>query len=75
MVVLHNKLNEIPKCSNMVANSLPADPHDPRGWGQNSVFSEHGHVAYQIKGNHEFSNMVTKILPTQPHPGDAVNRS
>ena len=30
--------------------------------GQNSTFSEHGYVAYQIKGNHECSNMVTNIL-------------
>ena len=31
---------------------------------QNSTFSEHGHVAYQIKDNHECSNMVANILPT-----------
>ena len=36
--------------------------------GQNSTFSEHGHVAYQIKGNHECSNMVANILPTDPLP-------
>ena len=40
----------------MVANSLPADPHVPYtsttptlgmgSLGQNSTFSEHGHVAY-----------------------------
>ena len=29
---------------------------------QNSTFSEHGHVAYQIKENHECSNMVPTIL-------------
>ena len=29
---------------------------------QNSTFSEHGHVAYQIKENHECSNMVPNIL-------------
>ena len=34
--------------------------------GQNSTFSEHGHVAYQIKDNHECSNMVANILPTDP---------
>ena len=44
-----------------------------RGWGQNSTFSEHGHVAYQIKENHKCSNMVANILPTDP--GDGVNRS
>ena len=31
--------------------------------GQNSTFSEHGHVAYQIKENHEGSNYVAIILP------------
>ena len=29
----------------MVVNILPAD----LGWGQNSTFSEHAHVAYQIE--------------------------
>ena len=38
----------------MVANFLPADP---------PTFSEHGHVALQIKGNHESSTMVRTILP------------
>ena len=31
--------------------------------GQNSTFSEHGPVAYQIKDNQEYSNMVANILP------------
>ena len=34
-------------------------------------FSEHGHVAYQIKWNHKCSNMVANILPAAdplPHP-------
>ena len=35
--------------------------------GQNSTFSEHGHVAYQIIENHECSNMVANILPKDPH--------
>ena len=34
--------------------------------GQNSTFSEHGHVAYQIKQNHECSNMVANILSADP---------
>ena len=34
--------------------------------GQNSTFSEHGHVAYQIKDNYECSNMVANILPKDP---------
>ena len=32
------------------------------------MFSEHGHVAYQIKWNHKYSNMVANILPTDPTP-------
>ena len=53
----------------MVANILPqtSSPR-PWGWGQNSTFSEHGHVAYQIKWNHECSNMVANILPENPLP-------
>ena len=45
--------------------------------GQNSTFLEHGHVAYQIEGNHECSNIIANILPAdaQPHPGDEVNKS
>ena len=31
-------------------------------------FSEHGHVAYQIKWNHECSNMVSNILPAYSAP-------
>ena len=35
---------------------------------QNFTFSEHGHVANQIKGNHECSNIVANILPADtPH--------
>ena len=38
----------------MVGNILPADPPLILGSKcQNSTFSEHGHVAYQINGNHE----------------------
>ena len=41
--------------------------------GQYSTFSEHGHVAYQIKGNQKCSNMVANILPADPRdPGDVV---
>ena len=47
--------------------------------GQNSTFSEHGHVAYQINENHECSNVVANILPTEdplhPDPVDGVTRS
>ena len=34
--------------------------------GQNATFSEHGPVAYQIKGNHKCSNMVSNNLPADP---------
>ena len=30
--------------------------------GQNSTFLEHGHVAYQIKWNHECSKMVANVF-------------
>ena len=50
-----------------------------RGLGQNSTFSEHGHVAYQIKGNHEMQQPGNKYFacrPPMPLPqGDGVNRS
>ena len=31
-------------------------------------FLDHGHVAYQIKGNHGCSNMVENILAGNPLP-------
>ena len=65
------KLKRIMKCSNTIANVFPADPPPPsphEAKGQNSTFTEHGHVAYQIKGNHECSTMVANILPTDPYP-------
>ena len=46
----------------MVANILPVDPIGMGSLGQTSTFSEHGHAAYQNKGNNEFSNMVANIL-------------
>ena len=36
--------------------------------GQNLTILEHCHVAYQIKGNQECSNMEANILPTYPTP-------
>ena len=69
--MLHIKLNGN-KCSNMVANILPTDPPPPNpgdgSKGQNSTFSEHGHVTYQIKENQECSNMVANILTADPYP-------
>ena len=76
MVVLHIKLNGIHEMqghgSEYFSHRHPHAP-DPRGMGsigQKSTFSEHGHVAYQIKGNHEFSNMEANILHAYPLPHD-----
>ena len=49
----------------MVANILPADPPPPP---THTPTPEHCHVAYQIKGNQECSNMVANILPADPPP-------
>ena len=44
-----------------------------RWWRQNSTFSEHGRVAYQIKWNRECSNIQAHILslhtPSTPEVG------
>ena len=55
----------------MVANILSVDPYPTHpktmgSKGQNSTFSQHGHVAYQIKDNHECSKVVANILPEDP---------
>ena len=53
----------------MVANILPAappPPPNPRVKRLYLTFAEHDHVAYQIKGNRECSNMVANILPAAP---------
>ena len=57
----------------MVARPPPPPPlHPPTlgmgSVGQNSALLEHSHVAYQITGNHECSNMVANILPADPSP-------
>ena len=45
----------------------PTSPaHGDRVKGQNSSFLEHGYVAYQIKGNHECTNIEANILPADP---------
>ena len=36
--------------------------------GKNSTYSEHGHVAYPIKGNEACSSMVANIMPEDPYP-------
>ena len=61
----------------MILDRSPgSDPLVDLGGGVvNSTFSENGHVAYQIKGNHKWSNMVANIWPTDPSPGPGVNMS
>ena len=49
----------------IVSGRPPPFPHlilGVRPIGQKSTFSEHVHVAYQIKWNHKSSNMVVNIL-------------
>ena len=52
----------------------------PPGWtkgvgskGRNSTLSEYGHVAYQIKENHECSSMSRSIMPADPYPTPTPN--
>ena len=56
----------------MIANILPADPTLlTLGMGsisQNSTFSEHGHVAYHIKGNHQMQQHGSKYFAHRPSP-------
>ena len=51
---------------------LPADrPTSDPGVGvkcQNSSLSEHSHVAYQIKGNHELQQHGSKFFACRPPP-------
>ena len=63
------QIKENHECSNMVANKLPTTPPPPLP--QNSTFSEHGHVACQVKQLNRItkcSNMVAKVLPAEPPP-------
>ena len=69
MMNIAYQIKGIGACNNMVANNLPVDPYPTQGVGskgQNSTFSEYGHVAYQIKRNDTCSNMVANILPADP---------
>ena len=73
IVMLHIKLNGITNAATWYQIFCPQTPvpHDPVGRGQKvklQLFSEHDHAAYQIKLNHECSNMVANILPTDLPP-------
>ena len=76
MVMLHIQLKGITKCIGRVANLLPADPYPTPTpltlgiWtvGQTSTFSEHGSVAYQIKGNHEMQQHGSKYFARRSLP-------
>ena len=61
---------------------FPPPPHnipDPQDQKVQILSKEHGHVAYQIKGNRECNNMAANILPVAPSsipdPGDSVLKS
>ena len=51
--------------------------HLPLSQGQNLTFSEHGHVAYEIKGTHQMQQHGSKYFASRPlsDPLDGVNRS
>ena len=73
MVMVHINLKRITKCSNMVAIILAADPHSfttlgMGSIGQNSTLSEHDHVVYQIKWNHEMQQHGSKHFARRPPP-------
>ena len=73
--MLHIKLKGISKGSSMVAIILPADPSLVLllgSKGQNSTFSEHGHVSYQIKGNHQMQLHGSKYFARRTFPNCAV---
>ena len=53
-------------------NSLQPDP-GMGSVGQNSIFSEHGHVTYQIKENQGCNNMAAKYFVRKPPPPPPTN--
>ena len=64
----------------MVAKLLPADTSLTLllgSKGQNETFSEHGHVAYQIKGNHKMQQHGSNTFARRhlPDPAIVVKRS
>ena len=71
-IILHIKLKGITNAATWSQIFYLQTPHPPDpGVGvkdQNSTFAEHGHVANQIQGNHECSNIVANILPADTPP-------
>ena len=49
-----------------ILHAYPPPPPPPTLGVKNLNFAEQCHVAYQIKGNQECSNMVANILPAEP---------
>ena len=65
------------KIQNFSQIFCPLTPHPPPpplqtlgmgSIGQNSTFSEHDHVEYQIKRNNKCSNLVANSKPADPPP-------
>ena len=50
------------------ARRSPSPALEMASIGQNSTFSEHGHVAYQLNGITKCSLMVANILPADTPP-------
>ena len=74
IVMLHIKLKGNTKCSSIVESILPVDPS--LTWGgvirSKFNFSEHGHDAYQIKGNHQMQPHCSKYFAHRPISNPAV---
>ena len=72
MFMLHINLKGITKCSRVVAKYFARRPLATPTlgmWsvGQNLTFLEHGHVAYQLKGNQEMQQHGSKYF-ARKHP-------
>ena len=52
-------------CSKFYARRPPPPPPPPDP-GDSSTFSEHGHVAYQIKGNHKMQQHGSTYFAHRP---------
>ena len=73
MVIVHIKLKGIMNAATWYQIFFSRRPPPPTALGDGFKrskikFSEDGHIAYQIQGNHECSNIVANILPADPPP-------